>query len=489
MKSIITFLLFGTLLLITTSGGPVEAVHVFVYDYENVLGTSLQLKIAAVSENSADRSEEVALKEIDRLAKILSTYDPQSEVSQWLRTRNEQIRLSSELFEVLRLFEEWSQKSSGALNASAAIASKLWRDAESSQTIPNKEQLLLAVAQMNAPQWRLNDADQSAIHLTNDPIVLNSFVKSYILQKTLERVMGNPGVQGVFLNIGGDIALTGWQQETVGITNPLAAADNDQPLMYVKLNGQAIATSGNYRRGYRINNQWYSHIIDPRTALPANKVVSATVIADNPTDAGALATAFNVLEPEESVKLASSFPDVKYCIVTTDARTITSANWNKVEVAVEPSLEPTNGQTKLNVSLELARFEGTFRRPFVAVWVENSDKESVRTLAVWYNKPRWLPDLKRWYSKNQAVVRDWNVMGTVSSATRSAGRYTLSWDGLDDKGNPVPQGTYTIYLEAAREHGTYQLIKQEINWNNKLVHFEMKGGVEITAATLDIVKL
>jgi hypothetical protein len=44
---------------------------------------------------------------------------------------------------------------------------------------------------------------------------------------------------------------------------------------------------------------------------------------------------------------------------------------------------------------------------------------------------------------------------TLARATRPPGRYQVAWDGRDDSGNPLPRGTYTVFLEANREHGTY----------------------------------
>ena len=77
-------------------------------------------------------------------------------------------------------------------------------------------------------------------------------------------------------------------------------------------------------------------------------------------------------------------------------------------------------------------------------------------------------------------------MASISSATRNAGKYKLLWDGLDDAGKEVPSGKYTLYIEAAREHGTYQVIKQDIDWKGKPGHFDIEGGVEITSASVDV---
>lgn len=483
-------MVFAGLMVIAFSAFRTPSEHVYQYDYENVLGTSFQLKVVASSEHVADDAEQVALQEIDRLTGILSTYDETSEISHWLKTRNNEIKLSVEIIEVFSLFDEWRQKTSGALTASIATASALWKNAELNQQVPTENELTLAVRAMNQPQWILNKSKQTATHLTDQSLALNSFVKSYIIKKVTDKVMGLPGVTGVVTNIGGDIVIAGTQTELITVADPLADVENVQQNLVLTLHDCAIATSGSYRRGFQIKDQWFSHILDPRTGLPVSHVISATVVAPLATDAGALATAFNILQPDASIALAETIPGVEYQIITRDGKEIVSKGWNAKALFNDKDNYTVfdQGRPQMYIAIELARFEGRFRRPFVAVWIENKQKESVRTIALWYNKPRWLPDLKRWYSKNQSVMDNVSVMGSISSATRSAGQYKLVWDGLDDNGKAVPSGTYTVYIEAAREHGTYQLIKQEIEWNGKPKHVDLKGGVEITSGSIDITK-
>jgi len=489
--SLLSVIASALLLFICSAGAPVTQVYQF--NYENVLGTSFELKVVASSEQLANTAERVALAEIDRLNSILSTYDPTSEVSRWQKTLNSEVSISPELFEVLTLFDYWKVKTGGALNASAGIASALWKNASVNQVLPSAEELTNAASAMNRPHWTLNPVQHTAKHLSTDPLALNSFVKSYIINKVSEKIMSLSGVTGAVINIGGDIIVTGIQQERIRVSDPAANAENDKPLAVLKINNKAIATSGNYRRGFLIGDMWYSHILDVRTAIPATGIMSATVIAESATVAGALATTFNILTPVESEALAKQFSGLEYQIITKAGQQIVSPGWKALEesptVATKTLGSRANGEYELTIELELARFEGRFRRPFVAVWVEDKKKESVRNLAVWYNKSRWLPDLKRWYSKNQPGKMDPRVMESISSATRSAGKYTLTWDGLDEQGKPVPAGKYTIYLEAAREHGTYQLLKQEVEWNGKPKRLTLAGGIEITAASLDYHKV
>ena len=308
------------------------------------------------------------------------------------------------------------------------------------------------------------------------------------------------GIEAVMVNIGGDIVVKGKAPEKINIEDPVTAADNTLEKNFLNISNGAIATSGNYKRGFSINGKWYSHILDPRTGLPVEKVKSATVVAPNATDAGALATAFNVLDPVESIQLAEA-AGAEFKMVLANGQTKESKGWKKLleknDTKSTPKIDEKKAKDKdwdknfeVAIQLELAKFEGRFRRPFVAVWVEDAKKNTVRTLALWYNKPRWLPDLKEWYRKNNNNYNGGaQDMSAISSATRPAGSYTLKWDGKDDKGKYVNEGTYTIFIEAAREHGTYQIMKQEINCKKKPEHFEIPGNIEVSSASVEYKKL
>jgi thiamine biosynthesis lipoprotein ApbE len=472
-----------------------------VSQFENVLGTSLELKFATDSEAQAVRAETAVLAELERLSQILSGYDPASEFNRWLRTSNESVRVSPELFEVLRLFDDWRSRTNGALDPAAQVVSKLWRTAAEQQRLPLPAELQTAVTMIRQPHYRLDAVAQTATHLSNAPLALNSFAKSYIINRAADAAMTAAQPDGIIINIGGDLVVRGALAETVRIADPLADAENDEPLVRVLLRNRAIATSGNYRRGVTINGQWYSHLVDPRTAQPVDHVLSATVIAPQATDAGALATAFCVLSPEESLQLAAKLPGVECLLIRKDGTRLASKGWNALALAsltkaVTSPVRATAAFTaqawdqslELVVNFELARVDDQrYRRPYVAVWMEDKDKFPVRTLALWYQKPRWLPDLKGWMRSDRlrSMAEGSEITSSVSSATRSPGKYTLRWDGKDNQGKMVRPGKYTVFIEAAREHGTYQLMRQEIDFNGAPKQFNLTGNVEIANASLD----
>ena len=478
----------------------------FQFHYDHVMGTSLDLTVVARSESGAHAAAAAVLDRIDRDAKILSGYDAESEFSRWFATRGQAVRVSDELYEVLDLFDQWRVRSGGALDASAETVSRAWKRAASMRRVPTDEEVTAAVDIVRRPHWRLDAAARTATHLDAAPIVLNSFTKSYIVDRAARAALETGRASAVVVNAGGDLVTRGRWTETVGITDPLNNADNAAPLARLAVSDRAVATSGSYRRGFDIEGRHYSHIIDPRTGRPASDVISATVVADRAADAGALATAFCVLAPEHSERLAASVPGAEFLIVLANGNRIQSSGWRALAAHSGRRLRLPNpiaslhaaGQTgrpehELTVTVELAQIQGGGRieRPYLAIWIEDKDKVPVRTLTVLYrpNEARFLADLRAWYRADRlrALTDGTEIIGSVSSATRSPGRYTFKWDMKDQQGKLVAPGTYTINIEAAREHGTYQILRQPMDFSGKAaqVTVPVSSGIELTAAALD----
>ena len=475
--------------------------------YENVLGTSMEIKMHAASEADADSAEEAAMSEIKRLNQILSGYDSSSEFSRWSRTRGEAVSLSPELMEVLSLWDSWHVRSGGALNPSAEAIALVWKKAETDGAMPAEPDLQAAVAAARQPQWRLQTGSRSAIRLTDTPLMLNSFTKSYIVDRAAQAALRTPGVTGVVVNIGGDLVVRGEGNDRVNIADPRSDAENSEPLAVLNVGDRAVATSGSYRRGFDIAGRHYSHIVDPRTGQTAEQIISATVVTRNAVDAGALATAFCVLSPEESRKLASTVSGVDYLLVRNDGVQIASAGWNalraprvqtaalmpaSLSVAAAPDSGMWDPAYQLTVNVELPRPQGFgARRPYLAAWIEDKDHFPVRTVALWIEKVRWLNELRAWYRDDRlrAMSEGTDLLKSVSSATRSPGKYTFQWDGKDNAGKPVKAGHYTVLIEAAREHGGYSLVRREMNFNGEPSQAQAPPDAELGAVSLDYHKV
>lgn len=464
-----------------------ERDQVFVSSYENILGTSLDLKIYAPNAAAAAKTEFAILDEIDRQAKILSSWDRNSEFSHWFSTSNTPVAVSPELFQVLSLFDRWRTSTGGALDASAEAVIQLWKTAASQHRIPTQSEVAATVAAVHRSHWSLDGANQTATHLTATPLALNSFTKSFIMDRAVNAGFaagfGESGASAIVLNIGGDIVVRGAHTERIEIADPRSDAENGSRLATLNIRDRAIATSGNYRRGVDIDGRHFSHIVDPRTGQPADEIISSTVVAKDPSTAGALATAFSVMTLAESRRLAESLGNVDYLLISQNGARTQSPGWHNLIAAAyvpEPTPAPADEQSmELIVNIELAVINSPrVHRPYVAVWIEDEEKAPIRTVSLWSEKPRYLNDLKAWY----AAQAD---RASIASATRSPGKYSVKWDGKDNNGKPVKPGKYTVCIEAAREHGTYQIIRQPMDFNGAPQEVALPGGTEISAASLD----
>ena len=471
--------------------------------FDGVMGTSLDIRIQASGDAAGTAAAAAVVDEIARLAKILSSYDGESEFSRWTQSSAAvPERVSTELVEVLSGFDEWRTRTAGALDPSSEAVAEVWRTAARANRLPNPADLAVAVARIHQRHWIVDRRSATAAHTSDVPLVLNSFTKSYIVDRAAARALDVPGVSGVLINAGGDVVVRGDWTQTVGVADPVANADNAAPLATLAIRNRVVATSGSYKRGFDIQGRHYSHVVDPRTGEPAGHVSSATVVSADAIEAGALATAFCVLSPADTLALARSRPGVEFTLVLAGGRRIESAGWRALTTgrAAPPVIRPPvatlyaaeqgswDGGWRLNISLELARMAGMTRRPYVAVWIEDKDKFPVRTVALWYDgKSRYLPELRAWYRADRlrAMAEGSQIVDAVTSATRPAGKYSLQWDGKDNAGKPVAPGTYTVCIEASREHGTYQIIRQEMELTGTAKHIALPGGTEINAANLD----
>lgn len=425
------------------------------FHYDHVLGTSLDCQLIATP-TAAVEAERVALAEIERLRAVFSVHDPDSELSRLNRATGP-FRASADLLAVLRQYETWQRASGGACNGQVGALTRLWDDAAKRGIEPDAATLAAVVRRIASPGWRI-DGD-IVTRLTDQPLNLNSIAKGYILHRAAEAVKAVPGVSAGLLDLGGDLSAWGDVTWPVGVQDPFRPADNSAPLGVIDLRGAAVATSGGYQRWYDVNGARRSHILDPRTGQPADEVAAATVIAPDSTTANALATILCVLGADAGLKLVASVPGAAALLLDADGREHRTPNFVYYQKPDDKKDEKKDDAKKgeawppdyeVTVKLELPTMGGRYRRPYVAVWVEDADGKPVRTVTVWGNNQRWISTLSGWWKVGK---EDAKLVKAVTRATRAPGKYEVVWDGKDDAGKALPQGTYRVKIEVCREHG------------------------------------
>ena len=132
---------------------------------------------------------------------------------------------------------------------------------------------------------------------------------------------------------------------------------------------------------------------------------------------------------------------------------------------------------------------GPARNPYTSVWIEDAQGLVVRTLQVTFksSEQRYLQELRRWFSgeQNRESAGGAKLNVAISGPTRVPGTYKIAWDGLDDGGKALAQADYFVCIEAAREHGPYQLVRDQVTVGTTAFQTTLTASGEITSASVD----
>lgn len=265
------------------------------------------------------------LELVHEIESWLSVYKSNSEISRVNRdaaTRPARVRRS--LFELLQMAKTIFDQTDGAFDIAAGAQTQLWKHCRAEKRIPSEEEIADALLKSGTQHLRLDDATTSvsfgAEGLCLDPGAIG---KGLALDEATEWLKKTDECPPEFLIHGGRSSVVacggtnghpGWP---VGIGNPLFTKKR---LGTVLLSDQAMSTSGSNIQFFRHEGQRYGHILDPRTALPVDGMLSVTVFADSAAVADALSTAFFVLGVENARKCCDNLRGVGAILIPFPAR-------------------------------------------------------------------------------------------------------------------------------------------------------------------------
>ncbi len=495
---------------LTLGGIQPAAAEQFTRWREHVLGTSMQWTVETQEQALADATEAWAVAEIERLESIFSRYSPDSELNRLAGLQGQSTRISVDLARVLKWSEELRQLTHGAfdIRVRALLSSSL----ESNVASARLQQTPFVIQHGDSARPQLTVMDWPEPGWTLDAVA-----KGYILDQVAVMALDKfPGLKGVCVNIGGDVRIAGELTTLINVENPFHAAEGSEPIVsWEQSKASGIATSGGYRRFEDTSSGCRSHLIDARSGQSVEQVASVTVVARTAMEADGLATAVSVLGVEQGLDLIASRPQWACLIVDAKGIIHTSSRWGEV-TGVQPggsallqagdesqaAASPVDIKTMasmvdkpagLHVHFELTRPSGAaYRRPYLALWLEDADGFPVKTALLWLQTdqpgPRWHRDLTRWHRNDRVrkAAEQRELIGVISGATRGPGQYHAHFDGTDSEGNKLSPGKYTLFLEVTREHGTHQLMRQSVEWSGYPIPVtELEGNVEISAFSFE----
>lgn len=290
-----------------------------------VMGTYANIKVRCSDEQTGQTAMRQAMTALEEVDRCFNVYREDSELSTVNRLGAAGwVPVSLQTWHVLSLAKLYYHLTSGAFDITVSPLIHVWKQAEKNDKLPTINEIEQAAQMTDSDYIQLSEPGlPHAVRLAKPgvEIVANALAKGWAVDHALN-AMRLPGVWGAMIDIGGEIACFSNDPQTgpwtIGVQNPFVSNYASSQIIaseVITLTNGSVATSGNYRRYVTINSEHYSHIIDPRTGRPADKLPSVTVTAPRTIDADALATAISVLGVTDGLTLIESLDGIECLLI------------------------------------------------------------------------------------------------------------------------------------------------------------------------------
>ncbi len=253
------------------------------------MGCPCEVLLAVESEEAARRLLGIAAAEAWRIEQKYSRYRDDNIVHWINRAAGEWLTVDEETARLLDYADLCHRLSEGRFDITSGILRRVWRfRKDAAPPAPEAVEALLERVGWEQVEWR-----SPRLRLPEGmEIDLGGIGKEYAVDRVAGLLAGREAM-GYVVNFGGDLAVRGLRSNrepwVVGIRNPRTPSAG--PVATLRLTGAGLATSGDAERYLEFQGRRYAHILDPRTGWPVEEApASVTVLADNCTEAGMLAT-------------------------------------------------------------------------------------------------------------------------------------------------------------------------------------------------------
>lgn len=318
------WVVWGTSLFLLTRTPVFGAEELKRYEFLQIrMGIPVNITLYAPSEAIANQASKAAYDTFRKIDRIMSDYDPDSELMQLCKNTavGQPVSVSPELFEVLTEAQKLSQQTDGAFDVTVGPVVKLWRIARRRKELPDPQRLAKAMESVGYQYIELNKVKRSVIlKKANMQIDLGAIAKGYAADQAL-KAMKDHEITRVFIDAGGDIVAGDsppdrefWRIEIEKLQTESNAAT---PVVHLK--NAAIATSGDAYQYLEIDKKKYSHIVNPLTGKGLTTSSTVTVIAPTGMEADRLASAVSVLGARKGLDLIQKNDKTELFMFSLDA--------------------------------------------------------------------------------------------------------------------------------------------------------------------------
>lgn len=293
------------------------------------MSTYIDQQLFSKNTPAADRVINDAMTALNSYENRLSMYIADSEISKINDNAGvSAVKVSDHTFSLIKRALGYCEMSGGLFDITIAPVTKAWGVNSDNPRVPSQGELDELKKLINYKDILLDDAAQT-IMLKNkgQAIDLGAVAKGEACN-VVRDLYKNEGISTGLLSIGGNIMVIGEKPNgkdfVIGVRDP-RGTQNDA-LGTVKLTNTTLSTSGDYERFFEKDGKYYHHIMDPKTAAPAETdLMAVTIISPDGAYADFLSTYLfllgrdRTLEKMNELKVGVIAIDKEYNVYLSDS--------------------------------------------------------------------------------------------------------------------------------------------------------------------------
>lgn len=263
---------------------------------------------------------------IDDCFKLASHYEnlfsntiADSDISKINNANGTPVTVDDDTIELLQKGIYYGDLSLGQFDITIGKLSSLWDFPNNSGTVPSESDI---EATLSTIDYHAIVIDGNEVSLSNPDamIDLGGIAKGYIADK-MKDYLNEKDITSGMINLGGNVLTLGDKPDgsnyNIGIQKPFS--DDGTAIASVEVSDETVVSSGVYERYFYVGDNFYHHILNPKTGYPYdNNLLGVTIICPKSVDGDGLSTTCFALGLEDGMKLIESLDDTEAIFVTDD---------------------------------------------------------------------------------------------------------------------------------------------------------------------------
>ncbi len=262
------------------------------------MATRFEIALYGDDQVALRAAAEEALDEVQRIEAMLNWRQPASPVARVnALAGHEAVRVNPELFALVRRCHEYFVASAGAFDITIGPLVRAW-EAQANTPAPVEESALREAHALCGMDLVELDEHLQTVRFKRPGMHLEfgAVGKGYALDLAAE-ILRDAGIDSALIHGGTSTVCAighppGEDHWKIAVEYPPAEGAEPPPILAVlDLRDTAMSVSAVWGRVFRVGQDTYGHVLDPRLGLPAQRALLSIFITDSATESDAFSTA------------------------------------------------------------------------------------------------------------------------------------------------------------------------------------------------------